>query len=130
VITGERFVAEIRSMSHPSITYHLAPRDYWDASDPAADYAPEPFAQEGFIHTTHDGMELAAVANRYYRDDPRPYVVVQIDVSRVRVPIRIVDPGGRYPHIHGPLNRAAIIAVTDAAREPDGTFRSPLIPES
>lgn len=114
-------------MSHPSTTYHLAPRDYWDASDPMADYTPEPFEQEGFIHTTHDGVELVAVANRYYHDDPRPYVVVAIDVSRVRAPIRIVDPGGRYPHIHGPLNRDAIIAVTDAPRDPGGTFHSPLV---
>lgn len=114
-------------MSHPSTTYHLAPRAYWDASDPTADYTPEPFAQEGFIHTTHDAGELVAVSNRYYRDDPRPYVIVTIDLSRVRAPIRIVDPGGRYPHIHGPLNRDAVVAVTDAAREADGTFRSPLV---
>ena len=111
-------------MSHPAITYHLTPREHWEASDPARDYTPEPFAEEGFIHTTHDLDEVVAVANRYYASDPRPYVVLQIDVARVRAPVRIEDPSGRYPHIHGPLNRDAIIAVSDAAREPDGTFRS------
>ena len=114
-------------MSHPATTYHLAPRAHWSGADPGTDYTPEPFAEEGFIHTTHDPVELVAVANRYYREDRRPYVVVQIDLSRVRAPIRIEDPGGRYPHIHGPLNRDAVIAVTEAAREADGAFRSPLV---
>jgi uncharacterized protein (DUF952 family) len=109
-------------MSHPAITYHLTPKQWWQAHDPLVDYTPEPYAAEGFIHTTHDPTELIAVANRYYRDDPRPYVVVHINVSRVRPPVRIEDPGGRYLHIHGPLNRDAIIAVTDATRDPDGTF--------
>lgn len=114
-------------MSHPVHTYHLVPADVWRASDPAVDYIPEPFEREGFIHTTHDAVELAATANRYYRDDPRPYVVLHIDMAKVRAPIRIEDPGGRYPHIHGPLNRDAIVGVTDAAREPDGRFRSPAV---
>ena len=114
-------------MSHPANTYHLAPREYWQGTDRTAPYTPEPFAEEGFIHTTHDPVELAATANRYYRDDPRPFVVLHIDISRVRSPIRIADPAGRYPHILGPLNRDAIVAVTDAAREPGGAFRSPLV---
>lgn len=114
-------------MSHPAITYHLAPKSWWDAADPAAAYTPERFAEEGFIHTTHDPAELVAVANRYYRDDPRAYVVVRIDVRRVQAPIRIEDPGGRYPHIHGPLNRDAVIAVTGAERDADGAFCSPLV---
>ncbi|MGH2585014.1 MAG: DUF952 domain-containing protein, partial [Dehalococcoidia bacterium] len=104
-------------MSHPATTYHLAPKEYWESQDPTVDYVPEPFAEEGFIHTTHDPAELAVVANRYHRDDPRPYVVLHIQTSRVRAPIQITDPGGRYPHIHGPLNRDAIVAVTDAVRD-------------
>ena len=111
-------------MSHPARTYHLVPRDHWESRDPGADYLPEPFEEEGFIHTTHQPEELIAVANRYYRDDPRPYLVLHIDVSRVRAPIAIEDPGGRYPHIYGPLNRDAIVAVTEVERDKGGAFRS------
>jgi uncharacterized protein (DUF952 family) len=114
-------------MSHPVRTYHLVPKDHWEASDPAGDYLPEPFAEEGFIHTTHQPEELVAVANRSYRDDPRPYLVLHIDVAKVRAPIRIEDPGGRYPHIYGPLNRDAIVAVTAAARDDTGEFQSPML---
>jgi uncharacterized protein (DUF952 family) len=114
-------------MSHPTTTYHLVPREYWQASDPFLDYTPEPFVDDGFIHTTHNPVELAATANRYYRDDPRPYLVLEIAMAQVRAPIMIEDPGGRYPHIYGPLNRDAIVAVHAAEREDDGTFRSPLV---
>ena len=111
-------------MSHPARTFHLVPAPVWHAADAATDYVPEAYASDGFIHTTHDPAELIAVANRSCRDDPRPYLVLEIDVARVRALIRIDDPGGRYPHIHGPLNRDAIVAVTEAVREQDGTFTS------
>ena len=111
-------------MPYPARTYHLVPAAVWRATDPAADYLPEPFAQDGFIHTTHDPAEVIAVGNRYYRDDPRRYVVLHIDTALVRAPIRIEDPDRQYPHIYGPLNRDAIIAVSDAVRDADGTFRT------
>lgn len=109
-------------MSHPHRTFHLVPAAVWEASDPAADYLPESFATEGFIHTTHDPAELIATGNRHYREDARPYLVLKIDVSRVRAPIRINDPAGRYLHLLGPLNRDAIVAVRPASRADDGTF--------
>lgn len=114
-------------MSRPARTYHLVPAEVWLAIDPATDYVPEAFAADGFIHTTHDPAELAAVGNRSYRGDPRPYLVLHIDTARVRAPIRIEDAAGRYPHIYGPLNRDAIVAVTEAPRDPDGAFRSPAV---
>jgi uncharacterized protein (DUF952 family) len=113
-------------VSHPAVTYHLVPAEHWHASDPARDYTPERFLDEGFIHTTHDPVEVAAVGNRYYREDPRPYVLLHVETKRVRAPIMIEDPGGRYPHIYGPLNRDAVVAVTAMEREPDGTFRVPV----
>lgn len=114
-------------MSHPAITYHLVPAAVWQAVDPLADYLPEGVAAEGFIHTTHDPVELAATANRYYRNDPRPFLALHIELARVRAPIRIENPGGRYPHIHGPLNQDAIVAVTAVQRGADGSFTSPAV---
>ena len=35
---------------------------------------------DGFIHTTHAPDEVAAAGNRYYRDDPRPYLAIGIDL--------------------------------------------------
>jgi uncharacterized protein (DUF952 family) len=48
-------------------------------------------------------------------------------MTKLRAPVRIDDPGGRYPHIHGPLNRDAIVAVTEAVRSDDGRFGPRLV---
>ena len=102
--------------------YHLVPREEFEAQGPSADYVPAAFADEGFIHLTDGAEELAAVGNRYYRADPRPYLALRIDLARVRAPIRYEGPRRLYPHVYGPLNRDAIVAVLDVPREPDGTF--------
>src|SRR3712207_4376827 len=102
--------------------YHLVPRAEYEAGDPAADYVPAAFAREGFIHLTDGANELAAVGNRYYRADPRPYLALRIDLALVRAPIRYEDPRRVYPHVQGPLNRDAIVAVLVVPRLPDGTF--------
>jgi len=44
------------------IIYHLVPKRYLDRQDSHADYAPKPFAQDGFIHCTKDAAEMANVA--------------------------------------------------------------------
>ena len=102
------------------LTYHLVPRDEFDLD--AAEYRPVAFAGEGFVHTTRDPALLAAVGNRYYRGDPRPYLVLTIDLERVRAPWRYDAAGEDFPHVYGPLNREAIVRVHPAPRSADGTF--------
>ena len=97
-------------------------RPKFNDDNPSTEYVPVAFVREGFIHLTNGAAELAAVGNRYYRADPRPYLALRIDLARVRAPIRYDDPGRIYPHVHGSLNRDAIVAVLEAPRRPDGTF--------
>jgi len=65
---------------------------------------------------------MVATANRHYRDDPRPFVVLTLDLDRIRSPVRIEDPGGIYPHVFGPIDREAIVVVRPMPRADDGTF--------
>ncbi|MGH2353864.1 MAG: DUF952 domain-containing protein [Chloroflexota bacterium] len=109
----------------PPVTYHLIARQEWEALDPAADYAPESLTREGFIHNTDGAWELAATANRYFKDRSEPFVVLVIDRARVTAPIRYDDPGRVYSHIYGPLNRDAIRRVVPMPRAADGTFLPP-----
>jgi glutathione S-transferase len=104
------------------LTYHLvAVADY----DPAAaEYLPAAYADEGFIHTTKTPAMLADVANRYYRGDRRPYLLLTVDLERVAAPWRYDAAGEDYPHIYGPLNRDAVIAIAPMPRAEDGTFLS------
>lgn len=103
-------------------TFHLTPETVWLGQADAATYQPEPFATEGFIHCTDGEANLIDVANRYYRRDPRPHVVLVIDLERVTAPVRYEDPERFFPHLYGPLNREAVVAVRAIDRGDDGTF--------
>ncbi len=102
--------------------YHLVPRDEYAVTDSSIDYLPAAFDRDGFIHLTEGADELAAVGDRYYRADRRAYVALEIDLARVRAPVRYDDPRRVYPHVYGPLNRDAIVAVLAVPRLPNGTF--------
>jgi uncharacterized protein (DUF952 family) len=104
------------------MTLHLVPEDVWLAQNGASRYLPDGFAAEGFIHCT-DGDELVVeVGNRYYRDDPRPYLVLEVDLERVEAPVVYEDDERRYPHIYGPLECLAVRRVFRIERAADGTF--------
>jgi uncharacterized protein (DUF952 family) len=107
------------------IAYHGTPKTYFDALDPAAPYVPEPFAREGFIHTTEGREAVSITLTKYYKSSAGAWVVLYIDQDRVTSPMRYDDPAEVFPHIYGPLNRDAIVAVKDIARSPDGTFMKP-----
>ena len=111
------------------LTLHLVAAEYFRDSDRAASYVPETFAQDGFIHCTDGAEELASTGTRYYRDDRRMYVALVIDKRLVQPSIRYEDAARVYPHIHGPLNRDAIVAVVPVLRDADGAFRPPRLPE-
>lgn len=103
-------------------TFHLTPSAWWDAADPAAPLGAPSLAGEGFIHCTTGAAEMVATANRHYRDDPRTFVILTIDLDRLTSPWRFDDASGTYPHVYGPIDRAAIVAVAPAPRDPGGAF--------
>ena len=106
-------------------TFHLVAAEYYRDSDRDGPYVPASFDAEGFIHCTDGADNVAAVGNRYYRDDRRMYVVLVIDKAKLESKVVYEDAAGIYPHIYGPLNRDAIVAVMDIGRAPDGTFLKP-----
>jgi uncharacterized protein (DUF952 family) len=104
------------------LTFHLVPSAIWAASDPDAPYAAASLALEGFIHCT-DGVEaLGATFDRYYAGDPRAFQALHIDLDAVDELWRYDVPASPYPHIYGPIRRAAIVAVSGVDRAPDGRF--------
>jgi uncharacterized protein (DUF952 family) len=113
-----------------TITYHLVPAEYYRDCDSTADYVPQSFADEGFIHCTDGEQNVAETANRYYKDDRRMYVVLAIDTTKLKAEIKYEDESKIYPHIYGSLNRDAIVGVLPILREADGTFLPPRALES
>ena len=101
---------------------HLTARKTWDEQRNGSHYRPEPFETEGFIHCTDGEANVIAAGNRYYTSDPRPMVCLVIDDEKVEAEVRYEDPQGIFPHIYGPLNIDAVIAVQSVDRKDDGTF--------
>jgi uncharacterized protein (DUF952 family) len=103
-------------------TYHLTPAAWWNATDPSAPLGAPSLDTEGFIHCTTGAAEMVATANRHYRDDARDFVVLTVDLDRLTSPWRADDPGGIYPHVFGPIDRAAIVDVRPMPRDAEGLF--------
>jgi uncharacterized protein (DUF952 family) len=102
--------------------YHLTPAPWFRAQLPDAPYLPEAFAADGFIHLTHGLEAVLAAGNRYYTADPRPYLLLTVDLARVAAPVRYDDAQRQFPHLYGPLERAAIVAVQRVTRDAAGRF--------
>ncbi len=106
---------------HDPIAYHLVPLEAWQAAAPDRPFEAASLATEGFVHLTHRMPDLVEVANTFYRDDPRPHLVLTIALDRLTVPWRH-DGDERFPHVYGPIDRDAVRDVRAMPRLADGTF--------
>jgi uncharacterized protein (DUF952 family) len=106
-------------------TYHLSPRVAWlayVAGSGAGRYEADSLADEGFVHCTDGLAELRLTFDRHFRDDPRPFVALTIDLDAIDVAWRYDTPGSPYPHIYGPIQLAAIRSTFDVIRTRTGRF--------
>jgi uncharacterized protein (DUF952 family) len=103
-------------------TLHLVPEAAWDGRDAADPYLPAAYAEDGFVHCTDGDDAMVAVANRFYRDDSRPFLLLTLDLERTGSPWRFDDPDERYPHVYGPVDPRSVLLVRRMARAADGTF--------
>ena len=90
--------------------FHLVACEIW--REVAGAYAPESLAAEGFVHcSTAQQLERVAIERFTGRKD---LLVLRIDPSRLTAEVRWEDShadGELFPHIHGPVDRQAILAV-------------------
>ena len=84
-------------------------------------FLPASLGTEGFVHLTHRIADLVDVANALYRDEPGPHRVLTIALDRLSAAWRY-DGDERFPHVYGPLDRAAITAVRPIRRDAEGAF--------
>jgi uncharacterized protein (DUF952 family) len=114
--------AEAGAVASGHRTLHLTPAEVWRGQQDQPAYRPEAFEADGFIHCTDDALELLKVGNRYYRDDPRPYVALTVNCDLLTAPVIYEDPARMYPHIYGPLDRKAVELVQAVRRDQEGMF--------
>ena len=100
---------------------HLCNRSAWRAALQIGEYRPPSLETEGFIHCSRPG-QIVDVANRFY-PGAWDLVLLWIDPQQVRAEIRwdAVDEQV-FPHIYGPLNLTAVLAVDEFCPGTDGVF--------
>jgi uncharacterized protein (DUF952 family) len=106
--------------------FHIARQADWvNAGDT---YVPSSFDDDGFIHCATRSQVLRIANERFGgRCD---LIVLVIDPRRVPAEIRLENlEGGSelFPHIYGPLERSAVVAVETFSPGSDGTFELPNI---
>jgi uncharacterized protein (DUF952 family) len=112
------------------VILHICPRADWDAAGEVL--TPASLGSEGFVHCSDPGT-VAIPASRLYpgRTD---LVLLEVDPTQVGAPVRwepgvvggqVEASGPWFPHVYGPLPRAAVVAVHAFPPEEDGTFRLP-----
>ena len=108
---------------------HAVPAADWNA-DPDRPLAPPSLGDEGFVHCSRDEQVTLAVVDAFYRDAPRPLLVLEVDEALLSSPVRweaaspAPPPGVAddvlFPHVLGPIDRAAVVAVHEVVWDADG----------
>lgn len=117
-----------------STIFHLAPAERWHKWPAAQSYLPAEYSTDGFVHCTAEYDLMHHVANRFYRGTPGDFVMLVIDPDRLSAPLRWEAPvhpdrlagsdaaAPLFPHIYGPIDRAAVIEVRPVRRAESGEF--------
>ncbi|MEI8166792.1 MAG: DUF952 domain-containing protein [Chloroflexales bacterium] len=105
--------------------YHITSASAWETTQRTGTYAAVSLASEGFIHLSTLAQVLW-VANRFYRGQSG-LVLLAVAEDRLAAELRYEEsePGQRFPHLYGPLNRDAIVAAHPFAPAADGMFSLP-----
>ena len=108
--------------------YHLVTPALWEA-DSDKDYRADSLQHEGFIHCSF-ARQAARSANKFYAQ-ANGLLLLEIDPTKLTSPLRVEPPTGappdaeKFPHVHGPLNRQAVVRVFHMRRGDDGRWLFP-----
>jgi uncharacterized protein (DUF952 family) len=114
---------------------HIITRERWEAAQHEPEYYGESLAAEGFLHFSTPA-QVVGVADARFRGAQNLQLLV-VDAARLTAPLRYEAPfkstrahevGQLFPHLYGPLNRDAVIAVVDFPPRADGNFDLPVLP--
>ena len=112
--------------------HHLLPAGQWRAAQGGV-LRPDSLDSEGFVHCSPDDATVLAVANQFYRDAADTLLVLDLDEDRLQHELRWeppAHPDGRppephepwFPHLYGPVEPDAVVAVRRLRRGDDGSF--------
>jgi uncharacterized protein (DUF952 family) len=100
---------------------HITTRPAWDAARAAGRYEAPSLAAEGFIHLSSPDQVVRVADARY--SGASDLVLLCVDAGRLAAPLRdeTSDAGAEtFPHLYGPLNLDAVVAVVPFPEAGDG----------
>lgn len=105
--------------------FHITRSAAWEAARATGSYTADTLASEGFIHLS-TGEQVLGVANALFHGQAG-LLLLTIDPARLTAELRYEEahPGQFFPHLYGPLNLDAVVAVYPFVPQPDGSFRLP-----
>ena len=95
------------------LIYHVVMPEVWQEVKDRSFYEDESLRSEGFIHCSY-ADQLDGVIERYYASADN-IVVLSIDPNKLTSTL-VSEPSTNdvpYPHIFGPINKDAIVAVEE-----------------
>ena len=111
--------------------WHLIPLSLWH-SEPESGYVPQPPGAAEFVHAAPDEQTTLAVANALYRRTGEPLLALALDESVLSAPVRYeaghpapppgVPAGTMFPHVYGPVEKAAVTEIRYLRCDPAGRF--------
>lgn len=103
--------------------FHITSREAWDRACGRGRYEAPSLATSGFIHCSK-ADQVVRVANRIFLG-MQGLVLLHIDVEGLSAPVvyENLDGGSElFPHVYGPIELAAVRAVTPFEPGDDGRF--------
>lgn len=114
--------------------WHLLPLARWRAAEPGSRCVPGTEDALPFVHASPDEAAMLAVARAFFRDAGEPLVALVLDETRITAPVRWEAPdpapppgvaaGTLFPHVYGPLDRAAVTGLRYLRVDVTGRFVS------
>jgi uncharacterized protein (DUF952 family) len=121
---GHRVLPTERSRQ---LIVHIAERSEWETATKQGEYRPASLiGDEGFVHASTAYSTLLP-ANLFYRGR-QGLILLALDQTRLHSEIRWEEPQPTveaFPHIYGPVNVDAVVAVEPFDPGSDGSFELP-----
>lgn len=128
-----------------TLIFHIATRDAALLARQSGEYRAESLSSEGFIHFS-GSHQVLWVAQRFYAGQ-HALVLLAVDPSRLRATLKYEGPvhlgavspenedltgderlnnnSDTFPHLYGPLNFDAVVAIYDFDPDASGVFSLP-----
>lgn len=105
--------------------YHIVSKTDWAEVGNSEVYRGDTLDTEGFIHCS-TREQVLDTANFLFKGR-HDLLLLKIDPEKLSAPLKYEDAGDRrlFPHIYGPMEVRAVVAVVDFPPGEDGMFELP-----